>query len=243
VTNLRASRDDTTSTINPSSIVYGMLVDSNCHANSVHNISVHRLSAPRFVYGFYAHNATDTYLSGAQVSHLTVSADSSALLKQVAAYATVGCYATRIEDATARVLSVYNEASATQDSGSVAAGFIIGDVQSGKDIYTVLENNGVEYIAGGAGIAAGLLIQNGEQCTITDNSFAYAVAGGVTNRGYGIYNSMGANLSGLIIRNSAYGNSLKPFEFSGARYPMLSINTQSNGATTRDTAWYNVAYQ
>jgi hypothetical protein len=242
VTNLRALRDDVASAINPSSVVYGMVVDGNCHANSVQGISVHRLSAPRFVYGFYAHNATDTQLSDAQISHLTVSADPSTTLKQVAAYATIGCYATRIENSSARVISVYNEANTTQDSGSIAAGFIIGDAQSGKDIYTVLENNSVECIAGGAGIAAGLLIQNGEQCTITDNNFAYAVAGGKTKRGYGIFNRMGANLSGLIIRNSAYGNSLKQYDFASARYPVLTINPQTTAAM-RDTAWYNVAYQ
>jgi hypothetical protein len=210
----------------------------------VRNISVHQLSAPRFVYGFYAYNTTDTYLSDAHVSHLTVSADPSTFLKEVAAYATVGSYATRIENSSARVISVFNEENFAQNSGSIAAGFIIGDAQSDKDIYTVLSNNSTECIAGGAGIAAGLLLQNAEQCTITDNNFAYSVTNGKTKRGYAILNRVGANLSGLIIRNNAYGNNFKQqYEFAGARYPVLSINTQANNATTRDTAWYNVAYQ
>ncbi len=243
VTNLRASRDDVDSVINPSSVVYGVIVDGNCHANTITGLEVHTLSAPRFVYGFYAHAATDTLVQNAHISHVTVFANPSQALKQVAAYATVASYATRIQESQARVVSVLNEDASTQNSASIAAGYLLGDQSESVDQYGVLESNGAECIAGGAGIAAGVMMSNAQQCTVTDTTCAYAVAGGQSQRGYGMYNRMGVNLTGLIMRNTAYGNSLKQYEFAGARYGVMTINTQAQSPTVKDTGWYNLAYQ
>lgn len=242
VTNLRASRDDVNSVVNPSSTVYGVIVDGNCHANSINGLEVHTLTAPRFVYGFYAHAATDTLINNAHISHITVFADPSLALKQVAAYATVASYATRIEESHARVVSVLNEDAYTQNSASVAVGYLLGDQAALVDQYGVLESNSAECITGGAGIAAGVMIDNAQKCTINDNTCAYGVAGGQSERGYGIYNRMGVHFDGFIIRNSAYGNSLKQYEFVGARYPVATINVQSTASTVKDTGWFNIAY-
>ncbi len=243
ITNLRASRDDAHSTVNPSSIVYGVLVENNAHANTITNLSVHTLSAPRFVYGLYAHRATDTVVYDAAISHLMVTADPSDALKQVAAYATVASYATRIAQSSARVISAVNEDNATQNSGSVAAGYLLGDASADGDQCAIIEHNNAECIDGGAGIAAGVMLANVAQCTITDNTCAYATSAGHTNRGYGIYNRMGNNVDAFIIRNTAYGNSLKQYEFAGARYPVTTINYQATNAVVKDTGWYNIAYQ
>ncbi len=243
VTNLRAMGDNTASTINPSSVVYGLLLDAGCHATTVQDLAVHTLTAPRFVYGLYAHNTTDTLVTGAHVSDLTVSAAPSRALKQVAAYASLASYATRIENSRARVIRVLNEDAATQDSASYAIGYLLGDQTKAPDLYPTLVHNTAECIGGGAGVAAGVLLGNLENGTLTDNTFAYSVANGQSSRGYGLYNGMGVNLTSLIIKNSAYGNSIKQYEFAGARYGVTTFNTQSTSTTLKDTGWYNIAYQ
>lgn len=243
VTNLRAYGDNSASTINPSSVVYGLLIDTQCHATTIQDLAVHTLTAPRFVYGLYAHNVTDTRVSDSHISDLTVSAAPSLALKQVAAYASLASYATRIEDSQARVIRVLNEDAATKDSASVAAGYLLGDAAKAPDQYPTLEGNTAECIAGGAGVAAGVLLGNLENGTIINNTCSYSVSGGQSSRGYGLYNSMGLNLTGLIIKNTAYGNSIKQYEFTGARYAVTTLNTQSTTAVLKDTGWHNIAYQ
>lgn len=243
VTNLSALRDDPSSQVNPSSEVYGVRVDSNCHANSICDLEVHTLTAPRFVYGFYAHGATDTLVNDAHISHLTAYAAPSQALKAVAAYATVASQATHIQDSRACMVQVLNEDSYTKNSASVATGYMLGDALASQDQYSAVVRSTSECILGGAGVAAGVLINNVQNCTVTDNTFAHSVAAGESARGYGMYNRMGITCNGLIIRNSAHGNSLKQFEFAGARYPITTINFQSTGKTMTDTGWSNVAYQ
>ena len=119
----------------------------------------------------------------------------------------------------------------------------MGDATKAPDQYPTLVGNTSECIAGGAGVAAGVLLGNLANGTITDNTLAYSVSGGQSSRGYGLYNSMGLNLTGLIIKNTAYGNSIKQYEFAGARYGVTTINTQATTAPLKDSGWYNIAYQ
>ena len=64
------------------------IVDGNCHANRVHNFRYTPYSAAFCVWILCAQrNRYQSY--DAQISHLTVSAAPSTMLKQVAAYATI----------------------------------------------------------------------------------------------------------------------------------------------------------
>ena len=241
ISNLRASRDDEMSTINPSSHVSGITVDSNAAANTIQNSRVQTLTAPRYVCGICAGKATDTLITGNLVSHLSATASpSSDGQKQVIAYASLLSRATHIEQCMARALEAAGEGAFNGKSASITAGYLLG----GEDNYqpdsgTVVTASLAEALNGGAGVAAGVFIANAEQVAITDNTFTYSTTFGVQSQGYGIYNAGGTSTTGFVLSNTAYGNSFKNYEPLGVTWPIVTVATTGRNQTAYQAGWVN----
>lgn len=243
ISNLSAARDDEKSAVNPSSQVYGVIIDTQVHANRVIDSRVHTLEAPRYVYGICAHDATDTLIHNSTVSHLTGYAKSTKnSAKEVAGCASLASYATRIENSTVRVLTASGEDAATATSNTVAAGYLLGDATQDVDLYAAVVDSSAECIDAGAGVAAGILLANAQQFTVMRNTLAYTLAKNQYGFGYGIYNALGKEGTGFVVQNYAYGNRTKNYEPSGARWPLLNVTNSSLSTVQNQTGLYNLAF-
>ena len=243
ISNLSAERDDEQSPINPSSRVCGITIDTNAHANRILTTRAQTLEAPRYVCGIFAHRATDTLVDGCMVSHCTVYADQTVSgKKQIVGYSSIASYATRIQNSMVRVCTAIGEDTASATSNTLVAGYCIGDANQVTDLYATIADSSAECIDAGAGTAAGILLANGQQFTLTHNTLAYSIATNQYGVGYGIYNVLGAGATGFVIQNLSYGNSSKNYEPLGARWPLLNFNSTAASTIAHQTGLYNVSF-
>jgi len=239
ITNLSGLRDDETSTINPSSRVYGITVGTSTAANTIQNSRIQTLTAPRYVYGVCVNGATDTLVSNNFISHLTATAAASDQAKQVVGYATLASYATRIEQSTARTLCATNEDGYTAQSGSMTVGYLLGDSSVACDYCATVAQSNAEALDGGAGIAAGILIANAQQIMLDSNMLAYSTT--VGGAGYGIYNEAGQATTGFVIGNRAYGNDFKNYEPLGVQWATINISASGRVQNVQSASLYNLS--
>ncbi|MCA9769931.1 hypothetical protein KC460_01015 [Candidatus Dependentiae bacterium] len=197
--------DNPSSVVNPSSHVYGFIVDNTANSNEFTNCQAQLLESPRYCYGFSIEGSranlfnSCTAFDNKATSSLTLTSEKRAIGFQL-----LGTEGTECRECQAINMYCSGETDATAESQSIAAGFSIDKSDSSNDTYTIITDCQANSNNGGAGKGYGMYAKNAQYMTITNNGFANNRSDGSFGFGYGM--AITEADGSFIIRNIAHGN-------------------------------------
>jgi len=238
-----ASLDNQNSVINPSSIVYGYLVNNGSNANCLTHCVSQLLESPRYCYGFYLYDVMDTMVEHCLSSSHTVTASNlDEEEKWVAGFASLGSDCTVFRKCEAREMRSAGEDKYTGKTNSKSVGFLLAELENNQDDRRALvtECTAIGNDAG-AGKAMGILLDDVTDAAILKNTTAYHTASAKKGRGFGIYTTDSDNKF-LILQNIAYGNEKKNYRIKGKDIPIITLS-KDDLDNYKDNPWYNISIE
>ena len=233
--------DNQDSVINPSSIVYGYLVNNGSNANRLIYCVSQLLESPRYCYGFYLYDVSDTIVEHCLSSSHTVTADGSDEEKKwVVGFASLGSDCTVFRKCEAREMRCTGENEFTDKSKSRSVGFLLTELENDQDdrraLITECTTTGNE---AGAGKAMGILLDDVTGAAVLKNTTAHHVGSAKKGKGFGIYTT-NDNDKCLILQNLAYGNEDKNYRIKGKNIPIIELSA-ADIDSYKDNPWYNIS--
>lgn len=234
--------DNPNDPVNPSSEVVGIFVDNAAHANTFRNCITQSLESPRAVYGCLIRNCRDTRMKHCISSdHAAISDQDLDQEKRAIGFASIGSSCTSLRDCCASSLRCTGESAATEQSDSLALGYLL----ESDDAYAHIEHCKGSCCDAGAGIAAGLLLDGATEGCIIECAFDRNHASVSHGTGYGI-RDRAAQTASLFIRNKAFGNKTANYSINFAEGQALPLTTVLYGEfnnlhLTND--WNNISFE
>ncbi len=203
-----AQLDNPGSIVNPSSEVYGLFLYNNSDSNRILNTCVQALTTPRYSYGFYTSECRNTLFDGCSTSGSSVSSSSNLdKEKAVIGFVSIANQCTLFRNCDVHNIIVDGEDEATSASASITAGFMLKSENGTNDKQAEIINSKAISNNGGAGIAAGVLMNGSDGATILQNVLRHNYTNtAVGGKGYGILDQ-GNDSAALILQNIASNNS------------------------------------
>lgn len=204
-----ANHDDITSTVNPSSRVYGVYVASDCAGNRFKNVRTQLLESPRYVYGMYVDDATDTqFIDCKSAGHKATASSNLSTGKEAVGFLSQASECTLFKGCYASNMRCLNE---TESSSSLAAGFVSQSDSGTNDKYPVITESYARCCNGGGGTAVGIRLNGTTEAGVTENHAITSHGETDDATGYGIQD-LASNSQAMILKNIAYGNTTENYD-------------------------------
>jgi len=205
-------QDDINSVVNPSSKTYGFFVTNNSNGNELHHCTSKLLSSPRYSYGFLVHNVETTLLKKCNSwQHTAFASSNFSSAKYALGFASQGSSNTTFKKCQATDMRCTNEENETNQTASLAAGFMLNnDENMNGDNYSVINNCKSFAHNGGAGQAIGIFMENTQYATIKNNVLRHNYTANCVGSGIGL-KVVTADTT-LITKNIVHGDTAFNFD-------------------------------
>ena len=237
-----ANLSDTNSSVNPSSIIYGFFVNNESNSNRLVDCVSQSLESPRYCYGYWVANTTDTVLDHCTSSYHKVTSGSKLTKeKEVAGFVSNSSETTLFKGCEARQMRCTNESSHSGSSKSRAVGFLFEEGNTLSEITecVALCNNG------GAGTAVGVLLDTATRTTVIKNESANNHGDTSAAKGYG-FQDTATETSSLFLKNVAYGNTTLNYDItfpSGQSLPLTAALYGNIANLYLANEWNNISLE
>jgi len=232
--------DNQDSEINPSSVVYGCLVNNGSNANRLIFCVSQLLESPRYCYGFYVYDASDTIVENClSSSHVVTAEGSDEKKKWVVGFASLGSDCTTFRKCEAREMRCTGESEFTDKSDSRSVGFLLDELENDQvDRRALITECTATGNDAGAGKAMGILLDDVTNAAVLKNTITHHMGSSKKGRGYGIYTT-DDNDECLILQNIAYGNEGKNYRIKGKDIPIIEL-LKDDLDDYNNNPWYNI---
>ncbi|MGB8366745.1 MAG: hypothetical protein WCD44_00135 [Candidatus Babeliales bacterium] len=235
-----ASLDNLNSVVNPSSVVYGYVVNNSSNANQLDNCTSQLLTAPRYCYGFYLYDVIDVAVNNCLSSSHSVTAGPSQESKKVAGFVSWGSDCTIFNNCQAREIRCSGENNATEQSQSRATGFWLAELTNDQDDRRALITDCVAIgNDAGAGKSMGIYLDDVTGAAILKNTVANHSSSSSKGQGYGIYITDPED-EFLMLQNLAFSNKTANYRMKGKSVPVLEL-LADNITNYQNNPWYNTS--
>lgn len=233
--------DNQHSVINPSSVVFGYLINNGSNANRFIDCVSQLLTSPRYCYGFYVHDVSDTIVESCLSSSHTVNASGPKNEeKLVAGFASLGSDCTLFRKCESREMRSSGEDDYKEKAKSKSVGFLLVDLEDGQTDKRALVT---ECIASGndagAGKAMGIFLNDVKGIAVLKNTITHNTASNKKGQGFGIYTT-DEDDKFLILQNLSYGNDEENYRIKNREIPIIELS-EHDIANYKDNPWYNIS--
>ena len=205
------AHDDINSVVNPSARVYGVYVANDCIGNRFRNVRTQLLQSPRYAYGMWVDNCTDTqFIDCKSAGHRVVASENLSAAKESIGFVSQASECTLFHECHASNMRCLNE-SGQETSPSLAAGFVLRAKDDVNERYATIHQSFARCCNSGAGTAVGIRLDGTTEAGVTE-SYAITSHGETSGAtGYGIQDRA-ADSHAMILKNIAYGNATANYD-------------------------------
>ena len=237
------SLDNEDSVVNPSSVVYGYLVNNESNANRLTNCVSQLLKSPRYCYGFYVYAVRDTIVEDClSSSHTVIASGSDEGKKWVVGFASLGSDCTVFRKCEAREMRITGENKYADKTKAKSVGFFVAELKNSQDdrraLVTECTATGND---AGAGKAIGILLDDVTGTAVLKNTTAFHIASAKKGQGFGIYTTK-SNDEFLILQNTSYGNGKYNYRIKGKNIPIIELS-KNDVDDYKNNPWYNISIE
>jgi len=222
--------DDITSTVHPSSHVFGFYVDNESNNNEFNNCRSDEHSSPRYTYGFYADTTSNNrFISCSATGLVTTSTNNFDSTKTTAGFASTSGVYNIFDDCTVINMNCEGEDTASSASESQAISFAMT-----SESYTTIRNSEASCNNSGAGQAVGIKLDNSANMVVINNTSNHH-HGSSHSVGYGLVDQQ-VDSGSLILKNKAFGNQTANY-LTDVSIPLTTVMFSSPDSEE----WHNLA--